>query len=438
MHRFATLLVLLLFAPLAHAQETLGLFVGNQGPPSSLTYIDPATGAAQQLLVGQIGVFLQGMELMNDRLYVTAPGSSSIDVINPDTRQRIAQIQDSAFGSARYIAQVGPERAYVTTQDFLPNATSSEVVILNLANNSVAGRITVPVQPEGLAVSGTRAYIALGAFGGSPSLLAIDTTTDTVIGPVEIGCSARFVLADSDGDVFAICNGTDQVVVVDGASGMVTATVNATQDLGSSFSLGQDAALIHTSAGERLVIVTATGLVYFNTDSHTFGSAVTIPEATTREISAIGYDAQRDQFILGRPNPTNPFSAAGTVTTHSATGALVRSVASGVYPAYVAVYSASPSSNEPVAAAEALTLGSVYPNPFADRATVAFTLDRSETVRVALYDALGREVAVLAHEAFAAGEHTVPFSGDALPSGVYLLRIEAGERTLTRPITRLR
>ncbi|MEM1041617.1 MAG: T9SS type A sorting domain-containing protein [Bacteroidota bacterium] len=438
MRLFATLLALLVFALPARAQETLGIFVGNQGDPSSLTYLDPDTGEAEQLLVGQIGRFLQGMQLMNETLYVTAPGASTIDVVDPDTQQRVGQISDPAFAAARYIAQVSDTKAYVTTQNFAMGATESEIVILNLTDDTVSGRITVPVQPEGITVAAGRAYVALGGFAGPPELAVIDTATDALLGTVNIGCPARFVLADGDGDVFAVCNGTDQVVVFDTAAGNVATTVTSTADLGSAFGLGQDAALLGSGDDERLLVVTATGLVPFDVDAYTFGSAIAIADTDARPVGAVGYDAERDQYILGRPDPTNPFSAAGTVTTHSASGALLGTVAAGVFPDYVSVYAAPSVANEGPADAADFALTSVYPNPMADRAAVAFTLGQSAPVRVSVYDALGREVAVLADGPRAAGDHTVALDAAVLPSGVYLVRVSAGGRAATQTVTRLR
>jgi hypothetical protein len=68
------------------------------------------------------------------------------------------------------------------------------------------------------------------------------------------------------------------------------------------------------------------------------------------------------------------------------------------------------------------------PNPASARAVLAFTLEAPSAVRLALYDVLGREVAVLADGHRAAGAHAVALDVSALPAGVYLWRLAAGER----------
>ncbi len=92
------------------------------------------------------------------------------------------------------------------------------------------------------------------------------------------------------------------------------------------------------------------------------------------------------------------------------------------------------------AAAEApsvFTLSRNTPNPFNPSTAIAFTLSRPKRVRMTVYDTLGREVAILAAGNFSAGNHTLRWDGrdgrgNAVSSGVYLYRLEAGGKTETR------
>jgi hypothetical protein len=88
---------------------------------------------------------------------------------------------------------------------------------------------------------------------------------------------------------------------------------------------------------------------------------------------------------------------------------------------------------------DAITLAQNHPNPFVGSSAVRFTLGRAADVRLAVYDALGREVAVLAEGQRAAGEHAVELDGRGLPAGTYLYRLEVdGEVVATRRMTRAR
>jgi arylsulfatase A-like enzyme len=77
----------------------------------------------------------------------------------------------------------------------------------------------------------------------------------------------------------------------------------------------------------------------------------------------------------------------------------------------------------------------VLPNPFARRTTIRFTLDASMAVRLAVYDVLGREVAVLVDGEREAGTHAATLDGRGLAPGVYVYRLTAGGEVQTGPMT---
>lgn len=67
-----------------------------------------------------------------------------------------------------------------------------------------------------------------------------------------------------------------------------------------------------------------------------------------------------------------------------------------------------------------------YPNPFNPTAVIAFELPQTEQVQVAVYDLLGREVAVLANGIFPAGQSQVTFNADNYnTSSIYFYKVTA-------------
>ena len=73
------------------------------------------------------------------------------------------------------------------------------------------------------------------------------------------------------------------------------------------------------------------------------------------------------------------------------------------------------------------------PNPVSGSGTVSFGLAAGGPVTVALYDALGRQVAVLADGAYGPGRHDVAVPAATLPAGVYVVRVLAeGEARAAR------
>lgn len=71
-------------------------------------------------------------------------------------------------------------------------------------------------------------------------------------------------------------------------------------------------------------------------------------------------------------------------------------------------------------------LYAAYPNPFNPTTTISFAMKNAANVTLKVYNTFGQEVAtLLANSAMDAGLHTVPFAGDALPSGVYMAVLDA-------------
>ncbi len=73
---------------------------------------------------------------------------------------------------------------------------------------------------------------------------------------------------------------------------------------------------------------------------------------------------------------------------------------------------------------------SSHPNPFNAQTTISYDLPRQGSVRVRIYDGLGRELFTLIDEVQDAGQHTVQWDGRddhgaAVASGVYLYRVDA-------------
>jgi hypothetical protein len=73
-----------------------------------------------------------------------------------------------------------------------------------------------------------------------------------------------------------------------------------------------------------------------------------------------------------------------------------------------------------------------FPNPFNPSTKIEFALPRSENVRLAIYDILGRQVALLVNEEKPAGSYRVTFEAKGLPSGTYFYTLKAGSFSMTK------
>ena len=67
-----------------------------------------------------------------------------------------------------------------------------------------------------------------------------------------------------------------------------------------------------------------------------------------------------------------------------------------------------------------------FPNPFNPSTAIRFGLQKNGVVDLRVYNMRGEEAALLLHERMTAGDHLATFDAGALPSGLYLLRLQAG------------
>ncbi|MBN1465679.1 T9SS type A sorting domain-containing protein [candidate division KSB1 bacterium] len=74
------------------------------------------------------------------------------------------------------------------------------------------------------------------------------------------------------------------------------------------------------------------------------------------------------------------------------------------------------------------------PNPFNARTTLQFAMPHRSLVKLAVYDLMGREVAVLMNEEVGAGVHCVTFDSGDVGSGLYYYRFESSEFTQMRKL----
>lgn len=79
-----------------------------------------------------------------------------------------------------------------------------------------------------------------------------------------------------------------------------------------------------------------------------------------------------------------------------------------------------------------------YPNPFNPSTMITFDLPAAANVRLVVYNLLGQEVATLVQEHMNAGTHRVSFNGATLPSGTYLVRLQADASVQTRSMVLLK
>ena len=95
-------------------------------------------------------------------------------------------------------------------------------------------------------------------------------------------------------------------------------------------------------------------------------------------------------------------------------------------------------SNEETSVPDNYELKQNYPNPFNPSTLISYTLPVSSPVQLSIFDALGREVAMLVDGNQPAGSHEVSFDASGLSSGAYVYRLTTPAGTITKKMMLLK
>ena len=76
---------------------------------------------------------------------------------------------------------------------------------------------------------------------------------------------------------------------------------------------------------------------------------------------------------------------------------------------------------------ETFSLQRAYPNPFNPTTTISFALPKYSNVLLEVYDINGRIVSTLVDNMLKDGYHSVVWNADSYSSGVYFVKMQAGD-----------
>jgi hypothetical protein len=79
-----------------------------------------------------------------------------------------------------------------------------------------------------------------------------------------------------------------------------------------------------------------------------------------------------------------------------------------------------------------------YPNPFNPITSIRYVLARPSRVTLKIFTLAGQEVATLVNDIKPAGEHTVEWFAQELPSGIYVSHLHAGDFVAAKKLILLR
>ena len=79
-----------------------------------------------------------------------------------------------------------------------------------------------------------------------------------------------------------------------------------------------------------------------------------------------------------------------------------------------------------------------YPNPFNPSTQIEFSIPGPLHVKLEIFNMLGERMDVLVSQSMSAGEHSIEWNAEEVPSGIYMYRLTAGDRIESRKMVLLR
>jgi hypothetical protein len=87
---------------------------------------------------------------------------------------------------------------------------------------------------------------------------------------------------------------------------------------------------------------------------------------------------------------------------------------------------------------DAFQLFGCYPNPFNAVTRIKFSSTKSSRISITIYDLLGRGIVTLSDQNYIEGSHEIVFDANNLASGIYFVRMQAGNFIQTRKMVLLK
>ena len=189
-----------------------GLFITNEGNfqygNASLSYYDPATGDVENEVfyranAMKLGDVAQSMVIRDGIGWIVVNNSHVIFAIDLKTFKEVGRITNLA--SPRYIHFLSDEKAYVT------QIWDNRIFIVNPKTYQITGHIECPAMTmesgstEQMVQWGK--YVYVNCWSYQNRILKIDTTTDTVVGELQVGIQPTSLVLDRYGKMWTITDG---------------------------------------------------------------------------------------------------------------------------------------------------------------------------------------------------------------------------------------
>lgn len=300
-----------------------GLYISNEGVfqsgNASISYFNPdqhtvVNNVFQLTNSESIGDICQSMALINNNLYIVVNNSGKIEVCDPFTMKRKAQI--TGLTSPRYILAVDSTKAYVS--DLYSNA----ITIINTTNNSIQGSIPLTGSSEQILLLNNKVYVTNSL---SDYIYAINSTNDLIEDSLLISKGANSIRIDKYNKLWVTCGG--DYVNVQGAVYRIDPS-SKNIEFSSLFTITDYPAKVCLNAAKDTVYFLNNGVQRMNVTDNTYPATPFIASSGNTYYGLTVDSVRNEIYVSDAIN----FSQAGKVFRYSSSGNLIDNFNVGISP----------------------------------------------------------------------------------------------------------
>lgn len=270
-----------------------------------------------------LGDVANQLVIHGERGFIVVNNSDKVEVFDIQSNKSVGTISTGAGTSPRQIAFADDTTAMVTA------LYDNSVLIVGTRSMGVIGRIPVGTNPEGIAITAGRAFVANSGLGSGSTVTVVDIASRNVIKTLSVGDNPAGVVLSPDGQIYVVCAGfydfsdpsndtPAKLKIIDPHSLTVV----------DSLFLGEHASILAVSADGRGYVPTSSKVLAIDTRARrVVGTFVvgTYYGVGVEEVSGDVYLTDPKNYVL--PGEVAIFAANGQFRTRFLTGVIPGSIA---------------------------------------------------------------------------------------------------------------
>lgn len=230
----------------------------------------------------------------------------------------------------------------------------------------------------------------------------------------------------------------------------LTFSPTANNNFAYSIGNGNSGKLKYVATDLNLVETQVTPVELASFDANVIDNNVKLNWITSSEINNSGFEVERSQRSNVKGETINEWERIGFVEGNGTTTVVNyysfedNNLASGVYHYrlkqidFDGSFEYSNVLEVEVNTPASFSLSQNYPNPFNPSTNIEYRIPEDGFVSLSIYNSLGQHVSTLVNEQQSAGNHSLTFSADNLPSGLYFYKLRSGSFVETRKMLLLK